>query len=42
MEFIYMTIMSRDKKYIIRGAGINSKELLFPVAEAEVAMVAPY
>lgn len=29
-----MTIMSRDKKYIIWGVGINNKELLFPIVES--------
>lgn len=33
MEFIYITIMSRDKKYIIWGVGINNNELLFPIVE---------
>lgn len=33
MEFIYITIMSRDKKYIIRGVGINNNKLLFPIME---------
>lgn len=28
-----MTVMSRDKKYIIWGVGISNKELLFPIVE---------
>lgn len=29
MEFIYIIIMRRDKKYIIQGVGTNNKESRF-------------
>lgn len=41
MEFSYVTVMSGDKKYIVWGAGINNRELLFPTTETRVAVAAP-